>query len=235
MVPIFVINTLAGRIERVNEIRMVHGIRTWDGGLKSFSDLKNELSFKVDRSNIHVVDYGYILFPITNERATSAIINSISEVTEEDQLIIIGYSNGSWGAVQVAEMGYPVDHLVLINPALHCDYEFPEQIKRIDVYYSSDDFVVSIGKMLMNVFSLVFGRWWNVPKWGEMGKIGYKGNDSRIHNHDMGDVNHFFYDHKAVALSIAADMDLFYENIYENQSHPRRNQDWQQGISQRAS
>lgn len=190
-------------------IKMVHGIRTADGGKKTFSKLKSKINRIVENVDIEIVDYGYIILPISNNRAVNAIIKSIDN--EYRPITLVGYSNGCWASVQVAEMGYEIEHLILINPALHKRHAFPEHIKRIDVYYSPYDNIVSLSKWyrkLVNIFPWNWGA--GRHDWGEMGRTGYLGSDPRVFNHNIGTVSHFFYELDSSAHTIANDINTLY-------------------------
>ena len=195
----------------IHHVRMVHGIRTMDGGKKTFKKLKLLLSNLLDNSEIDLVDYGYVLIPISNNKAANAVIKSLEDIPSKCPTTIVAYSNGCWASVQAAERGFHVDHLILINPALNKKHEFPGDILRVDVYYSPTDNVTRLGKWYSKIVNILPWRWTEKHDWGEMGKTGYIGNDPRVHNHNMGDVSHFFYDHHEVSARISQDIDRLYE------------------------
>lgn len=197
---------------------LVHGIRAKDKGAKSMGKLATELSHSFDR--VHTVSYGYVLIPINNKKAVTAIIKSLEKNrTKDSDNVIVAYSNGCWAAVQVAEMGYKVDHLVLISPALHRSHAIPEQVKRVDIYYSKGDRVVELGRVWRSIVNILPWNWKGYGKphnWGSMGRYGYQGNDERIHNHHMGeDVGHFWYKSRLLVKSIAVNVTSIYKRKHK--------------------
>lgn len=196
-----------------HKVKLVHGIRTKDGGKKTFKKLSHYLQVLLEDSCVDLVNYGYILIPVTNKIAVKSITEALEPLQDQPHPItVVAHSNGCWAAVQTAEIGYRIDHLVLINPALHKAHAFPEHIKRVDVYYAPNDHIVAISKWYRRIVNLL--PWnWGVGKhdWGEMGKTGYIGNDARVFNHNMGTVSHFFYEIEGTALRIAKDIDKLYE------------------------
>lgn len=195
-----------------HKVNLIHGIRTKDGGKKTFKKLSELLSEMLENSDVCLVSYGYILVPITNKRAVKAVIEALESIQNQPfPITVVAHSNGCWAAVQAAELGYRIDHLVLISPALHRQHAFPEQVKRIDVYHAPNDHIVTMGKWYRRTVNLLPWRWFQPHNWGEMGKTGYIGKDPRVNNHNMGDVSHFFYNVEGTATRIAKDIDKLYE------------------------
>lgn len=180
-------------------IFLVHGIRAKDRGAESMGVLAENL--KKTFLFITEVVYGYVLIPITNKKATMAVVNAIKDIQETPgDIVVVAYSNGAWAALQAAEMGYRIDHLVMISPALHRNHAIPEQIKRVDVFHSSGDEVVVLAKYWRKFANLMPWNWelfgGDPHDWGSMGKYGYGGNDPRVYNWEMRpDTGHFWYKH----------------------------------------
>lgn len=195
-------------------VKMVHGIRTLDGGKKTFQRLKFLLEALLENTQVDLVDYGYVLIPTTNSKATGSVIAAIESTPWGSPLTIVAYSNGCWATAIAMDKGYPADHLVLINPALNQKYVFPTHVKRIDVYYSPNDYATWLGKWYRRIVNLMPWRWDSPHGWGAMGQVGYTGDDPRVYNHNMGNVSHFFYNDEEAARTIANDIDQLYE---ENQ------------------
>ncbi len=196
------------------QLHLVHGIRAKDKGAQSMGRLGRILSRTLPK--VFSVSYGYVLIPITNKKAVQAIINSIQENKDKkDEVVIVAYSNGCWAAIQVAEMGYRIDHLVLISPALHRSHAIPEQVKRVDVYYSSGDSIVELGGLYRRFVNLMPWNWkvfGDPHDWGAMGRTGYQGNDPRVHNWNMGDdISHFWYRNRLIVRGIAGQLLTLYE------------------------
>lgn len=196
------------------KVFLVHGIRAKDKGAKSMGKLASIMSQWFD--SLHLVTYGYVLIPIDNMKAVKATIEKINKYKKHgDDIVIVAYSNGCWAAIQVAELGFEIDHLVLISPALHRSHAIPEQVKRVDIYYSKGDKIVEIGGFYRRLVNLLPWNWkmFGEPHdWGAMGRYGYQGNDPRVHNHDMGeDASHFWYKDDLLVKSIALQLKRIYK------------------------
>ena len=175
-------------------IYLIHGIRAKDKGISSMRGLESRINLRGWKTRL--VSYGYVLIPITNKRAVEKTIEAIKQ--DGEPIILVGYSNGGHTAVQVAELGYNVDRLILISPALHAYHEIPRHVKKIDVFYSDEDMILTLAKWYRWVNRLLPWRWFNRHDWGEAGRIGLQQDDPRITNHDMGSTGHFFYNYDEV-------------------------------------
>lgn len=197
------------------QFHLVHGIRAKDKGAQSMGKLKKLLSRSFDK--IHIVSYGYVLIPITNKKAVNAIIKSLNaNKNDGDEVVIVAYSNGCWAAMQVAEMGYKIDHLVLISPALYRSHAIPEQVGRMDVFYSPGDTVVELGGLYRRFINIMPWNWsmfgGEPHEWGAMGRYGYQGNDKRVHNWNMGQsISHFWYKNKLIVRNISDQLTILYD------------------------
>lgn len=193
---------------------LIHGIRSKDKGAASMGILAKAL--KKHFPFINQVSYGYVLIPITNKKAVKALIKALTlHYNSEKDVVVVAYSNGCWAALQAAELGYKIDHLVLISPALHKHHAIPEQVKRIDVYYSEGDDIVQVSKLYSSFANLLPWNWkcfgGKPHDWGAMGKTGYIGEDSRVHNWQMNDnVSHFWYKYEHVVDAISSQLILLY-------------------------
>lgn len=173
---------------------LIHGIRK-----KAFSTahMKGLRSILLN-NNIRAtsVNYGYILVPITNKKALNATLETLApHLNKEYTISLVGYSNGGWTALQVAEMGYPIDRLILISPALHSAHAFPEHVRRVDVFYCPDDVVGTYAKRWRMLTSILPWRWKEPHAYGKMMATGYKGSDPRVHNHMLPPgTGHKFYE-----------------------------------------
>lgn len=190
-------------------IFLIHGIRAKDIFHTNMDVIKDMLGLKKIKSKI--IYYGYVLLPTSNRKAvkeTTKVLRDYkqrheNEGTSDIDNIVVGYSNGAWTAVQVAENGCDIDRLVLISPALHQSHAFPEKIKSIDVFYCEEDYVLWLAK-LRRLFRYLLPWLWDEPiGWGEMGRVGYVGDDPRVTNHRMPDeTKHKFYKDKNVIEKI---------------------------------
>ena len=82
--------------------------------------------------------------------------------------VLVGHSNGAalWLRA-VRDFGAPAQGLVLLNPALKDDIEFPSGLKFVHIYYNDDDEAVPWARRSPH--------WLTDPLWGDMGSDGYKG------------------------------------------------------------
>lgn len=196
------------------KVFLIHGIRSKDKGAASMGSLAKMIAKTFPF--VKRVNYGYVLIPINNKKAVTALIEELqNHDTKTCDVVVIAYSNGCWATVQVAEMGYKIDHMVLISPALHKSHAIPEQVKRVDIYYSSGDDIVSLGKVYSTLANILPWNWkgfGDPHDWGAMGKYGYVGNDPRIHNWEMGSyVSHFWYRYKTIVSGITKHLNIIYK------------------------
>ena len=148
---------------------LIHGIKTIDPDRSSISFLKYLIKLKV-------VVLSYLYVPVILAPITSIINYFIVRRfvrTIKPGSILVGHSNGCTIAYGVSRLLY-THGLVLINPALNKDVEFDPFIKFIHIYYSHNDRVTWLSRLMP--FSL----------WGSMGTVGYQGNDPRVKQYDMG-------------------------------------------------
>lgn len=186
----------------MSTVFLIHGIRAKDKGKASMKSLLMSLNRR-GITKARIVSYGYVLIPITNKHAVKQTIKAIEELPEGTRLTLVGYSNGGWTAVQVAEMGYRVDHLVLISPALYAYHEIPRHVKTVDVFHCNEDMVLTLAKWYRWLNRLLPWRWFNRHEWGEAGRVGLLQDDDRITNHEITGTGHFFYEHPDVVDVIA--------------------------------
>lgn len=182
---------------------LLHGIKTGDGGVETF----NELCTILQQSNIYtqLIDYGKIFLPGDNQRAVSALIEAIDLYQEdtEVEITVVGHSNGAWAAVQVAEAGYRIDNLVLISAALNRSHAFPECVRKVLVYYGESDWVLSLAHLKTSITKLFSNT--EVSGWGDMGRVGYQGEDERVSNRLLPEnTKHRWFDHPNIVAMIGA-------------------------------
>ncbi len=109
--------------------------------------------------------------------------------------IVVGHSNGCAIAVKALEHGAIFDQLVLINPALDSDYEFPANVRRVHVWHSPSDAPVR------------FAKWLPWHSWGDMGAVGYTGDDPRVVSYDK--------ERGFIGMSSSAHSDVFEDRKLE--------------------
>lgn len=143
-----------------------HGFNVKDAGKETIDQL---LPF-MQSDTVQQADYGY--FNLLGVRWFNKSIASTLAGMANDDSIGIGHSNGCAILVEATKRTDKIKTLILINPALDADTIFPESVERVLVYHNKTDDVVTMSKWLP----------WHV--WGEMGRVGYRGNDIRVTNFD---------------------------------------------------
>lgn len=194
-------------------VLMVHGIASHTGN-RHFKALKSKLDAAGVES--HIVNYGFILLPITNQIAVGVVQRAAHKYQQEGRpVILVGYSNGAWTSVQVSETGYDVKDLVLISPALHARHAIPEEVESTHVYYSKGDVAVRFAKF-RRIIRQILCFWQEPHGWGEMGRTGYQGKDGRVTNHQMDrKVGHQWFMFDEVVEEIA---DLVTNLVHKNET-----------------
>lgn len=145
---------------------LCHGFNVKDGGKETLDNLIPHLPL----DNIQQADYGY--FNLLAVRYFNDNIATVIAGMAADKSIGIGHSNGCAILVKAARLTSKIKRLVLINPALDDDTEFPAHLERIDVFHNWSDYLVTSAKFLL------------FHEWGEMGRVGYVGEDKRVFNHE---------------------------------------------------
>ena len=98
--------------------------------------------------------------------------NRIRKCYPKIHIVFIGHSDGCNMGNQAAHAGASFDQAVYINPALDNDAELAEQVKQCLVFHNENDIPVQLAKRLP------------FHPWGDMGAVGYMGNDSRYKNYN---------------------------------------------------
>ena len=145
---------------------LCHGFNVRDAGKETIDKLLPHMQI----DEVQQADYGY--FNLFGVRWFNKSIATTLAGMSNRHSIGIGHSNGCAILVEAARHTNNIEHLILINPALDNDTSFPNSVKKIDVFYNQTDKVVTISKWMP----------WHV--WGDMGRVGFKGSDSRVRNHN---------------------------------------------------
>lgn len=149
---------------------LIHGIETSDSKRSTISFLKYTLS----EFNVETLSYGYV--PVILAFVIS-FLNFFFALRLKRNIapgqILIGHSNGCALAYDISS-DIETLGLVLINPALDNDVVFDPRLAFVHIYWSRNDEVTWLSKYIP--FS----------KWGSMGAEGYKGEDARVMQWDMG-------------------------------------------------
>lgn len=180
-------------------IYLVHGIRAFDPA-DTMGGLKERLKARGHESEY--VDYGYILFPITNGKGKRA-----ARRTMKPGCTMVGYSNGA-AIVHAVCNDLWVKHVVLISPALPRDVKWPISVETVTVFYSKGDIAVKWGGRWAWLANRMPWRWGSARDhpWGDMGLKGpIQGKSRKISSYMMGkDVSHSWFSYPEKVDMIAA-------------------------------
>lgn len=151
----------------MSTIVLAHGFNVKDGGKETIDKLLPYLK----NHTVLQADYGF--FGLFGVRFFNKNIASVVAGMTPYGAIGIGHSNGSDILLEACRAGANFSRLILINPALDRDTEFPDgMLARIDVLHNKDDRVVDTARLFL------------FHPWGDMGRVGYTGNDKRVRNHE---------------------------------------------------
>lgn len=144
---------------------LVHGFNVSDGGARTIDLMIPHL----EAAGHEVVQFDYGWRGLLGVRFMSKNDARALMRLYRDGDVVIGHSNGGHIIAIAIELGMPVEHVIMIHPALDTDWAPPEghPVKEVYVYYSSRD----------------KATWWSQfsPwKWGGMGTYGPTSDDSRM-------------------------------------------------------
>lgn len=166
-------------------ILLVHGYNVFDpeetvGQLRTF--------FETQGCPTIIVDYGHTGL-IETRRKNPKIAKRLAYLVEASKtaqpnrpVIVVGHSNGC-AIIHLATTAHnaAIDTVVYINPALGKRLAPGPQVSRCQVWHSPSDKPVKWAKRLSRIIPR---RWFNARPWGEMGAVGYLGDDKRVQNFD---------------------------------------------------
>jgi len=150
----------------MTSVVLCHGFNVSDGG----KDTTDSLRGLTEACGYTVLEADYGEFGLFAVRCFSDnIATVIAGMTPEDS-IGVGHSNGCNILLQAAAKGASFTKLILINPALDNDFAVPSSVDEVIVIHNKADNVVQLSKFIP------------FHKWGNAGKVGYKGADIRVRN-----------------------------------------------------
>jgi len=143
---------------------LVHGFNVWDEGRGTIWKLAP--LFSAHKFTPILFKYGWVGL-IGVRLWTRKFARGLAELVKPGD-IAVGHSNGANIINRAAtEFGAPFSVVAYINPALDSDMPLAPQVDSALVYYTPRDVPVRLASLL----------WWH--DWGDMGAIGYTGNDPR--------------------------------------------------------
>jgi len=196
-------------MKRIN-IYIVHGYNVSDGGKNTtdkliplFHEINQDKRYNFKNLNICELDYNHFNL-IQAKLADKPIGKIMSELSNSlssgDINIFIGHSNGCAILHHASLYGLNSDLFVYVNPALDCKLSPNSTIKNVQVWHNKYDMAVTIAKYIP--FTI----------WGDMGNVGYVGNDKRMMNNVENVKGHsaiFKPEHKN-------ELSLIVSNIFEH-------------------
>ena len=148
---------------------LCHGFNVRDGGKGTTDSLRG----LVEACGHTVLEADYGLFGLFAVRYFSDNIASVVAGMTPKGSVGVGHSNGCNILLQAAEQGASFDKLIFINPELDNDFIVPEQVNSVAVICNNEDNVVQLSKFIP------------FHRWGNAGKVGYKGGDDRVKNYEF--------------------------------------------------
>lgn len=130
--------------------------------------------------DVHKFCYGHAGFMdvrFANENISYALLSqlrSIKRLVPGVELVVIGHSNGCSLIHKAAELQEEplFTRAVYLSPALNNKAELPPLVTQCTVLHNAGDKVVSLGSLIP------------FHTWGNMGRVGYRGIDTRYENVD---------------------------------------------------
>lgn len=154
-------------------IYTVHGFASFSGRGQT-----ERLVTPLESAGFRVIQHRYgfkgaIWVAINNGKEAQKLASDMHRVKDQQgvsEIIGVGHSNGCLILKKAADLGAPIDQLVLLAPALDADAQIDPRVKRILVYYAPTDIATGIA------------RWLPFSEWGSMGNEGSVIGDGRFVN-----------------------------------------------------
>ncbi len=158
---------------------LIHGFNVWDGGRATVGRLRPFLSANGIPSLS--INYGYVGLIGTRLR-NGKIAERVARATRVAvdggfRPVVIGHSNGCAIAHLAMQQVWSEcsASVIYINPALTSDAELAPAVSQLAVWHSPSDKPVRWSKWLPTS---------DARPWGEMGAVGYTGDDTRVTNYN---------------------------------------------------
>ena len=160
-------------------VHLVHGFNVSDSGRATTDRLAPY--FRDKGFATRQWDYGWV--GLVGVRFANPRVAARLAAAVEPGDIAVGHSNGACIVMDAADLGAPLDGLILLNPAVECDRKAAGQVKWWHVYYNSADGPVEASELLD--WLPWNGRLWGKEHfWGNMGNRGFTGSDDRCRKFD---------------------------------------------------
>lgn len=147
---------------------LIHGILTADGGKESLTPLANA----IEARGIEPV---FIKYPWTtairaDSRAQKAADRLVDKAEVDD--MAVGFSNGGLAVAYALDKDCPLSKVLLVQPALRSDYQFPDYLDDTIIVHSAGDGAMPWARRWSTVTRILPWRITNPHPWGDMGLNG---------------------------------------------------------------
>lgn len=185
---------------------LVHGIRHTFWRQNPMLALRDELLSRSVPSVL--VDYGYKLVPLTNNRA----ITKVYETCQPGD-VLVGFSNGAFACGGAVDRGAQAWGIVLVSAAMRRNWIFPENMLVLN-YYNPNDGVLTAGTSWAWMANWMPWRWGDDRDhgWGDLGKFGYDGPSEMVRDIRLPyGVGHSWYNDPAAVRAVASGVEILWK------------------------
>ena len=159
------------------KIVLIHGFNDISGGgdnIDKTQPLFEALGYEVEKDD---ADYGYFSLWMVRFKKHSAVLRIIGALKDAD--VVVTYSNGANYSMKALKLINRRIVVIHCSPALNAKAKFPEAVSYAWVFHIKSDWTVWLAKLIP--FS----------PWGNMGAVGYKGDNPIVTNVDFTDIAKF--------------------------------------------
>ncbi len=146
-------------------VHLIHGFNVADGGRSTVGRLEPYFASEGFRVVVH--DYGWVGPLLLRFRNRSVVKKLKSQIKRGD--ILVGHSNGALICWRLVEAGAPVSKVLVIQPCLRRDAQWPEHVKVFCVW-NEKDLPVLLGRVWGRLIS---GLTFSFHGWGAAGRYGF--------------------------------------------------------------
>jgi len=161
---------------------LIHGFNVSDSGAGSVATLIPDLTYHGIRTENFSYPWTFLFsLALRTEEAVSRLIQEVGN----EPIGIIAHSHGCVIANEAAKRGVDVRHLVAIQPAMRRRTKFAACYRRVDVVYNEGDYTVEFARLWREIANAMPWRRQFKHQWGAMGRRGYEGDDTRVHELEL--------------------------------------------------
>ena len=166
-------------------VLLIHGFNVFNpeksvGKLRTFFEVRGCPTVMINYGHTGLIETRFKNPKIAKKIAT--ITAAIKKADPFRPIILVGHSNGC-AIIHIATNDFRAiaDNVVYINPALEKHLSPGKYVKKCHVWHSPSDKPVKWARRLSKIIPK---RWFNARPWGEMGAVGYVGQDERMLNYN---------------------------------------------------